>query len=434
MKDIYTKIKNLINLGEFDKANILLLPLLKKNPDDFLLIQSQFLIFLSKNDEVNALVSLYKMSEIREHYGIYNNIGNLEKNFGNYETAIENFEKAIELEDTKPEIFYNLANMYSKINQRHKSIIFYEKALNLNPEYLSALNNLAVEYLKLEDIKNARDYILKSLIIDSKSVEAILNSVLISIFEKNYNQAIKLLSEAHNDGIANENIIFYLVILNSYLGKDDDLDNLLSELSENNSLYIKLSAWKKFYSQKSSNFSLSKFRNDIISLGIEMSNKNGLFLEFGVAGGYSINLIAKKIENIIHGFDSFEGLDEEWNGMQNKAFSLEGEIPKVENNVIIHKGYFNETVEPFFKKNSEKISFLHIDCDLYSSTQTVLNFSIQNLTAGSIVLFDEMIGYDGFEDHEFKAFNEFIDKNKINFECICMNYLTGQVLIKILSL
>jgi tetratricopeptide (TPR) repeat protein len=434
MKDIYKKINNLINSGEFDKANILLLPLLKNNPNDFHLVQSQFLVFLSKNDEVNALKSLYKMSELKEHYVVYNNIGNLEKNFGNYEAAIENFEKAIQLDDNKPEIFYNLANVYSKINKRDKSIIFYEKALNLNPEYSAALNNVAAEYLKLEDLKNARDNIIKSLIIDSKSVEALLNSVLISIYEKSYNEAIKLLSKAYNDGITDERIIFYLVILNSYLGKDDDLDNLLSELSENNSLYIKLSAWKKLYSQKSSNFSISKFKDDIILQSIEMSNKSGLFLEFGVAGGYSINLIAKRVENNVHGFDSFEGLNEEWNGQKIKAFSLEGEIPKVENNVIIHRGYFDETVEPFFKKNSEKISFLHIDCDLYSSTQTVLNASIQNLTAGSIILFDEMIGYDGFENHEFKAFVEFVDKNKINFECICMSYLTGQVLIKILSL
>ena len=434
MKDIYKKINNLINSGQFDKANILLLPLLKKDPNDFQLVQSQFLVFLSKKDEVNALKTLYKMSELKEHYVVYNNIGNLEKNFGNYETAIENFQKAIELDDNKPEIFYNLANVYSKINKRDKSIIFYEKALNLNPEYSAALNNVAAEYLKLEDLKNARDNIIKSLTIDSKSVEAILNSVLISIYEKSYNEAIKLLSKAYTDGITDERIIFYLVILNSYLGKDDDLDNLLSELSENNSLYIKLSAWKKLYSRKSSNFSISKFKDDIILQSIEMSNKSGLFLEFGVAGGYSINFIAKRVGNNVHGFDSFEGLNEECNGHKIKAFSLEGEIPKVEDNVIIYKGYFDETVEPFFRKNSEKISLLHIDCDLYSSTQTVLNASIQNLTAGSIILFDEMIGYDGFENHEFKAFVEFVDKNKINFECICMSYLTGQVLIKILSL
>ena len=66
MKDIYKKINNLINSGEFDKANILLLPLLKNNPNDFHLVQSQFLVFLSKNDEVNALKSLYKMSELKE--------------------------------------------------------------------------------------------------------------------------------------------------------------------------------------------------------------------------------------------------------------------------------------------------------------------------------------------------------------------------------
>ena len=66
MKDIYKKINNLINSGQFDKANILLLPLLKKDPNDFQLVQSQFLVFLSKKDEVNALKTLYKMSELKD--------------------------------------------------------------------------------------------------------------------------------------------------------------------------------------------------------------------------------------------------------------------------------------------------------------------------------------------------------------------------------
>jgi len=39
---------------------------------------------------------------------------------------------------------------------------------------------------------------------------------------------------------------------------------------------------------------------------------DGLFAEFGVGGGYTINLIADHTKAKVHGFDSFEGLPESW--------------------------------------------------------------------------------------------------------------------------
>ena len=429
-----SKVQNLINLGKFDEANNILRPLLKKDPNNFKLIQFQFLIFLGIDDDANALKSLHLMSKIKQNYVVFNNIGNLERKLGNFESAIKNFNKAISLNNTKPEIFYNLGNVYSQMNNTNKAIDFFTKALVLDPEYSAALNNIGAEFLKLEDIKNARSYISKSLIVDDEKVETLINSVLVSIFENEYLPAIRLLNEAIKKGINDERLVFYFLILKSYLGKSEDLENLLPKLSNKNPLYIKLSAWKELYSHRSSIFSLSNFRNDMILSGIRLSDKKGLYLEFGVAAGHSINFIAKEIQTDIHGFDSFEGLDEEWNGLPDKAFSLDGKIPKVEKNVIIHKGYFNNTVEAFFNDNSDKISFMHIDCDLYSSTQIVLNLSVNNLAIGSVILFDEMVGYDGFEDHEFKAFNEFVSKYNVKYECLGINYLTGQVLIRILSL
>ena len=64
---------------------------------------------------------------------------------------------------------------------------------------------------------------------------------------------------------------------------------------------------KQFKSSDIRNFAIYKAMNN---------NKieNGLFLEFGVWKGGSINLFAKQLSkngNTIYGFDSFEGLKEE---------------------------------------------------------------------------------------------------------------------------
>ena len=74
--------------------------------------------------------------------------------------------------------------------------------------------------------------------------------------------------------------------------------------------------------------------------------KKGLILEFGVRKGKTTKEISKRIENrICHGFDSFEGLPEDWSGQpySKGAYSENGKIPKVPKNVIIHKGWFKDT-------------------------------------------------------------------------------------------
>ena len=109
-----------------------------------------------------------------------------------------------------------------------------------------------------------------------------------------------------------------------------------------------------------------------------LKDNNYLFLEFGVFSGTSINLFSNELKDLeIFGFDSFEGIPEAWvehdkNGNPlgeiygKNAMSLNGCMPKVEDNVTLIKGWFNETLDNFLKENKEPIKFIHIDCDIYS--------------------------------------------------------------------
>src|SRR5690348_11342920 len=72
---------------------------------------------------------------------------------------------------------------------------------------------------------------------------------------------------------------------------------------------------------------------------------NGLYLEFGVREGDSVNYIANHIlPKIIYGFDSFEGIPEEWKRRKDGSltypegtFSMTG-LPEVKGNVSLIKG------------------------------------------------------------------------------------------------
>jgi hypothetical protein len=150
-------------------------------------------------------------------------------------------------------------------------------------------------------------------------------------------------------------------------------------------------------------------------------DENGLWLEFGVFSGKSINIISKYTENIVYGFDSFEGLPEDWRpGYEKGKFNMNGNYPTVNKNVKLIKGLFQETLEKFITENNKKISFLHLDADLYSSTKYVLDTLKHNISKDCIILFDELINfpeYDG-NNSELRALNEWSDENKVEYKFI----------------
>lgn len=165
----------------------------------------------------------------------------------------------------------------------------------------------------------------------------------------------------------------------------------------------------------------------------KISNKKGLILEFGVYKCETINYIAKRLSNLkIFGFDSFEGLPENWrDGFPKGTFSL-NEIPNVEDNVVLIKGWFEKSIPDFKIKNQDDIVFLHIDCDLYSSTKTIFNNLNNQIKKGTVIVFDEYFNYPGWENGEFKAFQEFVKDNDIQYSYLTYNKLNEQVAIIIL--
>jgi len=145
----------------------------------------------------------------------------------------------------------------------------------------------------------------------------------------------------------------------------------------------------------------------------------GLILEFGVRKGKTTKEISKRINNrICHGFDSFEGLPEDWSGQpySKGAYSENGKIPKLPKNIKIYKGWFHETLPDFLKKNKEVVDFIHFDCDLYSSTKTILDLLGNRITQDTILIFDEYLNYPTWQQHEFKAFQEFTKKRNVTYE------------------
>lgn len=165
----------------------------------------------------------------------------------------------------------------------------------------------------------------------------------------------------------------------------------------------------------------------------------GHVMEFGVYQGTTLKIISDYFSNqTVWGFDSFEGLPEPWfmkssqTGPRHPAgrFALDKEeLLSVTNqfakrNVKLIPGWFNQSIVPWMNNNPGAVSFLHIDCDLYSSTLDILNLLNDRIVAGTVIVFDEMYPWNNFDQYdlweqgEFRALCEWVSDHQRTFRTL----------------
>jgi len=149
-------------------------------------------------------------------------------------------------------------------------------------------------------------------------------------------------------------------------------------------------------------------RPHLLTFALERRTPPGLYLEFGVASGMTVNLIASAVPSPIYGFDSFAGLPEAWLGYLPKGAFSQEQLRVVRQNVELVVGLFAETLPRFLAGHPDPVAFMHVDCDLYSSTKTIFDHLGPRIGSGTIIVFDEYFNYPGWEDGEHRAFREFI--------------------------
>ena len=187
----------------------------------------------------------------------------------------------------------------------------------------------------------------------------------------------------------------------------------------------------EFVGRSMSNAMVLDTRERVLDFALRhVSLDEGLYCEFGVADGHTIRHIAEFTPSrSMHGFDCFTGLPERWNGLEARHF--ECEIPSVQENVILHVGLFEDTLPQFVADHPRPIAFLHIDSDLYSSAVTVLQTLKPHIVRGTVIVFDEFFNYPSWEQHEARAWHEFI-QHGLKFEYLCYNRIGEQVALQVL--
>lgn len=143
------------------------------------------------------------------------------------------------------------------------------------------------------------------------------------------------------------------------------------------------------------------------------------YLEFGVASGKSFSWFLqqnKNEESRFYGFDTFDGLPEDWGDFKKGAFSNNNKPPEInDRRGEFYQGLFQQTLPVFLKNfNSSKRNIIMLDADLYSATLYVLTSLAPYLKKDDIIFFDEF----AVPTHEFKAYSDFTQSYYLNLQLI----------------
>ena len=317
---------------------------------------------------------------------------------GDIETAVEHLSNVVKRDPNKPQYLANLGFAYHEQGQLDLAVSNYRQAIAIEPLYLDAHYNL---HAALIDAMNL-----------SPSI-ACLESVI-------------ALNPQDFDAI------FMLGILQDYQGNTKAAEAEFAQTQEANALIqSRLDAWQYFKAViKGMLPPITGSIQATFKLATEAAKVNGAVLEFGVRHANSTRQLAALAKQDVHGFDSFEGIPEDWHDEGRGSYSTKGVIPKVPNNIHLHAGWFDSTLPKFLEFNAEKARLINIDCDIYNSTKTVLDLLAPRIVKGTVIIFDEYIGNQHWREDEFKAFQEAV-KAYSSYEYIAFSFFTKQVVVLI---
>ena len=382
---------------------------------------------------MNSFESAIKLNP--NYPNAYNSMANAQMEYGDLAAAINNYGKAIDINPDYVTAYVNRGNALRAKGDYTEMINDFNKAKTLDPRNYQVYLNLAIGLQDSGRVEEAIGNYKNAIECQPDSYLSLfrLHSTYYTAMDVDFDSAIECLKKAFSITQSNGPVNFFLGLLLDYKGENRHAEEIFSLIQESETeFHGYLDSWNWIKSFSTEYPKLYWQKDDGFKYAFENATIDGLIMEFGVASGFSIRKLASMTEQEIHGFDSFEGLPESWIQLPKGAFNLGGKPPSAPKHVIFHVGLFSETLSLFLEKHVGAVKFLNIDCDLYSSTKVVFELLESRIMSGTIIFFDEYFGFPGWRNHEFKAFQEAVDRNNWSYEYLAINLFRQQSVIKIL--
>lgn len=163
-----------------------------------------------------------------------------------------------------------------------------------------------------------------------------------------------------------------------------------------------------------------------------VAHRPGMLLDFGVRGGSSTLMLGDALLGIdgrkVYGFDAFLGIRDAWSKPNRPpgSMSLGGAVPPrvaSHEKVELVVGWVEDTLPVFLSEGHGATGLVHLDMDVFPPTKFVLQALRPTLKPGSLLVFDDYVGFIGWQNHSHRAFTEVFDLS--SFRCVGVS--TGAV-------
>ena len=359
----------------------------------------------------------------------HSNLGTTLKELGRVDEAEASCRQAIALKPDYAEAHYNLGNTLQELGRLDEAEANYTQAIAFKPDYAEAHSNLGNTLQELGRLDEAEANYTQAIALKPDLADAFwnLHGVQKTIQEGEYwiDKSLE----------ADENFLkarLTKAALRFYQGDENNFDELMqSEFKEHP--YMRSFAWA-FSLPNLPELHFNKFY--FFDAVVKKSIISKPFYEFGVWRASSFKYLIKVFKKG-YGFDTFTGLPEDWDigsRIEKKGmYTSDGNVPKIKGGEFI-VGKFEDTLPVFFCESRPIASVINFDADLYSSTICALNSSKSVMDKDTILIFDEFIINESWEQDEFKALNEFCSINHYSYEVIAISFFTKQVAVKLIGI
>ena len=349
--------------------------------------------------------------------------------------AITHFQHVLAIKPVKNEenLKSNYApNVYNNLGVALKNMGFLEesekklvKAIDLNPNLSSAYNNYGNLLNEKAELVKAQECFLKAIDIEPDNFVAYWN------LHSTVNEAHKakaIIEQCLTHSPLFRDAIYTLAGMNAFNGNEKHFRDLMSSGLANEPI-LRSIHWI---------LSLPKLpevhynRWSIFDRAAQLSDSSRPFYEYGVWMGESFKYLMKHFKKG-YGFDSFEGLPEDWRAVPKGTYSSFGEIPQIDGGEFV-VGEFSESLPRFFSKQRPMAGLINFDADLYASTLCALVNSKKVMDTKTILVFDEFIVNSDWEKDEFRALNEFCEMYGFSYEVLAISLYTKQVIVRLLTM
>ncbi len=386
-------------IGEPHKAISNFRKALEKNPEYAEAYYGLGVSYKSLGNLVDAVSSYRQAITAKPDFALaHNNLGNLLKRQGMLDDAMASYSSALAIKPNYVEALNNIGTVLTELGRQEEAITIYHKALSIRPDYVNLLFNLHTTCYGKEDLELGAVYLEKAVRLAPKDTQ----------------------------------LQFFLGMIRDCQGKFKQAEKHFKTFRKKTDVnYALFDSWRYVKSQSKTLPRVFCHTPDGLQMGLAAAKVDGLILEFGVLFGTSIRHISAMTNKEIHGFDGFQGLPEDWHNQPKGTYSTNGELPKVPKEVHLHVGLFENTLPEFLEKHAGHVRFLHVDCDLYSSTRTVLDLLASRIVPGSVIVFDDYFGYPHWRDDEYKAFQESVEEYGWQYDYLGVSLFSRQAVVLI---